>query len=293
MNRPLNEPNGASDFIEQLHARAALVGAHIGFPEAEETRTAAAIELLARKSLVVPIKMSDVEGGLTRALRALAAGELDGVVAGVVHSTAEVIRTGLRELGLADGVETVSASFFMAQVFGDQPVLTFTDPAVVPEPTAAQLADSALAACKARVVIVGDEPRVAFLSYSTHGSADGARVKLVRDAVRRFRKRCPNILADGELQADAALVPSVGEFKAPGSRVAGRANVLVFPDLDSGNIAYKLVERLAGARALGPILHGLRAPLNDLSRGASVSDIVDVACITALMAQGAKHEFVR
>mgnify|MGYP003323729059 FL=1 len=190
---------------------------------------------------------------------------------------------------MADEVQMVSASFFMVQALGDQSVLTFTDPAVVPEPSAEQLADSALAACRLRQIIVGDDPRVAFLSYSTYGSAGGVQVELVREAVRHFRKRCPDIPADGELQADAALVASVGEIKAPGSEVAGRANVLVFPDLSSGNIAYKLVERLAGARALGPILHGLRAPLNDLSRGASVSDIVDVACITALMSQGVKR----
>lgn len=290
MNSTPSQPNPAQNFIVQLRTRAARIGARIGFPEADEARTAEAIELLTQNSWVVPRKISETEGGLEGALRGLAAGELDGVVAGAVHSTAEVIRVGLRELGMADEVHTVSASFFMVQVLGDESVLTFTDPAVVPEPTAVQLADSALAACKLRKTIVGDDPRVAFLSYSTHGSSGGARVELVREAVRRFRKHHPDIPADGELQADAALVTSVGETKAPGSEVAGRANVLVFPDLGSGNIAYKLVERLAGARALGPILHGLRAPFNDLSRGASVLDIVDVACITALMSQEVKHE---
>ena len=290
MSSTLSRPNPTRDFIGQLRARAARVGARIGFPEADEVRTAEAIELLAQNCWVVPRKISKAEGGLEGALRRLTTGELDGVVAGAVHSTAEVIRAGLRELGMADEVQMVSASFFMVQVLGDGSVLTFTDPAVVPEPSAEQLADSALAACRLRQTIVGDDPRVAFLSYSTHGSSGGDRVDLVREAVRRFQKRYPDIPADGELQADAALVTSVGETKAPGSKVAGRANVLVFPDLGSGNIAYKLVERLAGARALGPILHGLRAPLNDLSRGASVSDIVDVACITALMSQGVKHE---
>ena len=290
MNSTLSRPSPIQDFIGQLRARSGRVGARIGFPEADEVRTAEAIELLSQNCWVVPRKISEAEGGLEGALRRLKAGELDGVVAGAVHSTAEVIRAGLRELGMADEVQMVSASFFMVQVLGDQSVLTFTDPAVVPEPSVEQLADSALAACRLRQMIVGDDPRVAFLSYSTHGSSGGARVELVREAVQRFQRQHPEIPADGELQADAALVRSVGETKAPGSEVAGRANVLVFPDLGSGNIAYKLVERLAGARALGPVLHGLRAPLNDLSRGASVSDIVDVACITALMSQGVKRE---
>jgi phosphate acetyltransferase len=163
-------------------------------------------------------------------------------------------------------------------------VLTFTDGGVVPDPTAAQLADIALAAAEARVRIVGDEPRVAFLSYSTAGSAQGASVDRVREALALFREKAPHVPADGELQADAAIIASVGERKAPGSTVAGHANVLVFPDLDAGNIAYKLVQRLAHADAIGPILQGLARPCNDLSRGASVDDIVNAACMTSLMA---------
>ena len=274
-----------SAFIAGLRERAAGTRARIGFPEAEEPRTAKAIARLREGKWVHPVEIGAVDGGLSGAVERLGAGELDGVVAGAVHTTGDVIRAGLRTLGLAEGIETVSAAFYMVLPDAEGRVLTFTDPAVVPQPTAEQLSESAWAACVARRAIVGDEPCVAFLSYSTRGSGKGPRVDRVRDGLARFRARCPGVPADGELQVDAALDPEVGSSKAPGSKVAGRANVLVFPDLDSGNIAYKLVERLAGARALGPILQGFRAPLNDLSRGASVADIVDVACITALMSQ--------
>lgn len=215
-------------------------------------------------------------------------GQADGAVAGAASETAKVIRAALRSVGTGAETRTVSGAFYMvvpAFRGGDEPeVLTFTDSGVVPEPDAEQLAEIAARAAEMRTAIVGDAPRVAFLSYSTAGSAEGASVERMRAALAIFRRICPGVAADGEMQADAALIEGVGRRKAPNSPVAGRANVLVFPDLDAGNIAYKLVERLAGATAIGPILHGLARPFNDLSRGADAEDILWVACVTALMA---------
>ncbi|HEX6938003.1 MAG TPA: phosphate acyltransferase [Longimicrobiales bacterium] len=213
------------------------------------------------------------------------AGEADGAVAGAVRATGDVLRAALACIGTAPAIHKASSSFYMVvppfRGAGEE-VLTFTDAGVIPDPDAATLAEIARAAVADRRRIVGDEPRVAFLSYSTRGSAAGPSVAKMRDALARFRALEPDIPADGELQADAALIRDVARRKAPDSPLDGQANVLVFPDLDAANIAYKLVQRIAGATALGPIVQGLARPFNDLSRGASAGDIMDVACITAL-----------
>ncbi|HEY0019036.1 MAG TPA: phosphate acetyltransferase [Longimicrobium sp.] len=217
----------------------------------------------------------------------VAAGEVDGCVSGAVNTTGDVLRAALWAVGPAEGIRTVSSSFYMVvQDFrgGGEEVLTYSDAAVVPHPTAEQLADIAVAAADARRRVVGDDPRVAFLSYSTRASAEGPSVTKVRQALELFRQRMPDVPADGEMQVDAALIDSVGARKAPGSPVAGRANVLIFPDLDAGNIAYKLTQRLANAEAVGPIVQGLARPCNDLSRGSDADDIVNVACIAGLLA---------
>lgn len=217
----------------------------------------------------------------------VAAGEAEGSVAGAERTTADVLRAALWLIGAAPGVSTVSSAFYMVvPPFRDtnEETLTFTDCAVVPAPTAEQLADIAIAAAEDRRAIVGDEPRVAMLSFSTRGSGSGPSVELVQHATALVRARRPDLAVDGDLQGDAALIRQVAERKAAGSVVAGTANVLVFPSLDAGNIAYKLVQRLAHASAVGPIIQGLAKPCSDLSRGAVPDDIINVAAITALQA---------
>ena len=248
-------------------------------------------ELRKKKGMTEEQAAGLVENPLYLACLMIKNGDADGEVAGARNTTGNVLRPALQIIKTAPGISVVSGAFIMFipnKQYGENGVMVYADCAVTPNPTAEQLAQIAVATGQTARIIAGYEPRIAMLSFSTKGSAKDEMVDKVVEATRMAKELDPSLLIDGELQADAAIVPSVGQSKAPGSEIAGKATALVFPTLEVGNIAYKLVQRLAGAEAVGPILQGMAAPVNDLSRGCSVDDVYKMVSITCNQAIGLK-----
>lgn len=249
------------------------------------------IELRKSKGLTRSNAQKLVEDPLYLATIMIKNGDADGEVAGAMNATGDVLRPAFQFVKTLPGISVVSGAFIMIlknKSYGNNGIMVFADCAVHPNPTAHELAEIAVATAKTTRTLAGFEPKIAMLSFSTKGSAKHELVDKVIAATKLAKEMDPSILIDGELQADAAIIESIGNSKAPGSEIAGKANVLIFPDLQTGNIAYKLVQRLAEAEAIGPVLQGMAAPINDLSRGCSVSDIVNLIAITVNQAAGIK-----
>ena len=247
------------------------------------------VELRKSKGLTREEASKLIEDPLYLGVMMIKSGDADGEVAGARNTTGDVLRPAFQFVKTAPGISVVSGAFIMIlkdKEFGADGIIVFADGAVHPDPTDKELAEIAVATARTTKAIVGVEPKVALLSFSTMGSAKHPMVDKVVSATKMAREMAPEFMFEGELQADAALIEAIGQKKAPGSKIAGKANVLVFPNLECGNIAYKLVERLAHAQAIGPVLQGMAAPINDLSRGCSVSDIINVVAITANQAAG-------
>jgi phosphate acetyltransferase len=249
------------------------------------------VELRKNKGMTKEEASKLIEDPLYLGVLMIKSGDADGEVSGADHATGDVLRPAFHYVKTAPGISVVSGAFFMIlqdKSFGENGVIVFADGAVHPNPTDKELAEIAIASAHTAKSIGGFEPRVALLSFSTKGSAKHELVDKVISATKIAQEMAPDLKIDGELQGDAALIESIGQKKAPGSKIAGKANVLIFPDLNCGNIAYKLVQRLAHAEAIGPVLQGMAAPINDLSRGCSVNDIVSMIAITANQAAGIK-----
>jgi phosphate acetyltransferase len=247
------------------------------------------VELRKHKGLTREEASRLIEDPLYLGVLMIKNGDADGEVSGADHATGDVLRPAFHYVKTAPGISVVSGAFIMIlpdKSFGENGILIYADGAVHPNPTDKELAEIAIATAHTTRAIAGFEPRIAMLSFSTKGSASHEMVDKVVSATKIARAMAPDLMIDGELQADAALIEAIGQKKAPGSKIAGKANVLIFPDLNCGNIAYKLTQRLAHAEAIGPILQGMAAPINDLSRGCSVSDIVSMIAITANQAAG-------
>ena len=316
--------NEQGSVLQQLRHRAGNDKKRIILPESSDQRVVDAAEMIAERSLAIPVLLNHgdvpkgvecidtnsdtqlfgrcakrlfehrqhkglsleaaalaLEDSLLLAATLVSLGEVDGCVAGSVATTANVIRAGLYGVGTKADAKLVS-SFFLMEL--KDRCLTYADCGVVPAPNSTQLAEIAMASAESHQLLTGEEPLVAMLSFSTLGSADHESIHKIREAIQLAKTKCPDLKIDGELQFDAAFVTSVAQRKAPDSEVAGKANVFIFPDLNAGNIAYKITERLAGATALGPLIQGLAKPCMDLSRGCSAEDIVDVAVVASVLA---------